>query len=1126
MAAYDVVPQADDSDSDHDHDHDQKQPSSASFRPLPVDFDNLGRNGFMSDAKVTNNGRDKGGLSSFQSATSDGYDMVEDDEYDYDNNNNDDDDDDDDTGGVGADRRRLGTVQSDTIDDDHNVVVVQRGGRDTRRTEEKEEEKEEKVAGSPERPSPSHHHPLVSPPLAHPTPDLQSLQGAYVGNVERLEKSAESFGVSSTTSAYDYTVSKDSRSSVYFSSGPHRASRARAASGSAAAGATPRVTRAAIEPGNEDQALHHHHPQPFEQSTAPPIILPPPGPSATTTHFPHEPASSYHHHPPPEQYPAMPEDSESAAPMERPASAGSTNTYQQATSLFQDFDGVHFTLHRDDSAPSRRRISLSKPPLARNSEHHKESVPGQNMVYYPAPVPKVLNLPQRLAKKPAAAAATAALSEQEKRRTQVVGAMGPEARQSAAWLPNPDQEEPQTAGPAAAAAAADPSADAHESKRLSKLPPQLRASAFFEQPPAQLDVQLKQDSAVATLDSILDAAAHAPVRAFTDHPIVGEAGARVYKGRKGKKLKKGDKDKDKDKQKHRSTASLAPPGSRLGGRSPPRDSAAPSLNHIPIVPEGEEDNDTQSHAAAPTDESTPFRTSYEQQHDYCATQNFEPDRLSPAERRSQSYKSQKSRSQLSAESSEESEDDNEDEDEEDDGGDDAQEEIPGAAPTTLLAELQSRQKELKQRNRTAATAFPNGMHSTLLELDAVAQRKRQTRNQKHVTLAWEDPDLEDRRNGADDDDVPLGVLFPEKNKAAEEQRPGGLMEQLRLDENEPLSRRRARMRGEDPDALATSRRPSPNPAASAGRRDSAAYTVEVPGLGEGDNNNSDDENEGETLAQRLKRLKSREGGAGAGAGAPPPAAEQRPLSSDFASELLSTFQPEQEKVKETEKRRDAQSQAQTQLNGAAAGADEAEETLGQRRKRLQAASAAHNRNKSNLTARSGMANNITGHNNYRAPNNNNLPQGPPPFQAPAPAPAAPIGGGYPPNGMPMSVAAPAPATINTAVPSMMQGGGQPLAPSGYGYGYPTTTMMNSNNTPYAQATASPYGNGMSSVNFAYYPNPNPSPIPNGNANPNNIAAAAAANRRPFAPPQITAEQAETIDPKQRAMIDRWRLSVR
>lgn len=35
-------------------------------------------------------------------------------------------------------------------------------------------------------------------------------------------------------------------------------------------------------------------------------------------------------------------------------------------------------------------------------------------------------------------------------------------------------------------------------------------------------------SAVATLESILDASAYAPVSAFTDHPIVGQMGAEIY----------------------------------------------------------------------------------------------------------------------------------------------------------------------------------------------------------------------------------------------------------------------------------------------------------------------------------------------------------------------------------------------------------------------------------------------------------------------------------------------------------------------------------------------------------------------------------------------------------------------
>ena len=151
------------------------------------------------------------------------------------------------------------------------------------------------------------------------------------------------------------------------------------------------------------------------------------------------------------------------------------------------------------------------------------------------------------------------------------------------------------------------------------------------------------------------------------------------------------------------------------------------------------------------------------------------------------------------------------------------------APTTLLAELQMRKAQQKQRNRTAADAFPNGMHSTLLELDAVTQLQQKSRKLKHVTLAWEDHDEADKHN-FDDEDVPLGVLFPEKDRAAtfNAQRPVGLLERREMEDNEPLSHRRARLRGE----------PSLMTARSHG----------IPDLL--------DEPEDETLAQRAERLAS------------------------------------------------------------------------------------------------------------------------------------------------------------------------------------------------------------------------------------------------------------------------------
>ena len=50
------------------------------------------------------------------------------------------------------------------------------------------------------------------------------------------------------------------------------------------------------------------------------------------------------------------------------------------------------------------------------------------MVYYPAPVPRMLNLPKRLSQLPSA-------SVQAQRRSQVLGQIAPEARASAPWIP-------------------------------------------------------------------------------------------------------------------------------------------------------------------------------------------------------------------------------------------------------------------------------------------------------------------------------------------------------------------------------------------------------------------------------------------------------------------------------------------------------------------------------------------------------------------------------------------------------------------------------------------------------------------------------------------------------------------
>jgi hypothetical protein len=255
-------------------------------------------------------------------------------------------------------------------------------------------------------------------------------------------------------------------------------------------------------------------------------------------------------------------------------------------------------------------------------------------------------------------------------------------------------------------------------------------------------------------------------------------------------------------------------------------------------------------------------------------------------------------------------------------------------PTTLLAELQMRKAAQKSRNRTALTAFPNGMHSTLLELDAVAQIQRQKRNTARVTLAWEDPDHLQAAKDAngDDENVPLGMLYSGNGKVkaqmkergmADWDRPLGLIEQRERDDNEPLSRRRDRLKGIDP---ARRRQPSPS------KMIFAAPTVQING-----EDAQESEEEGETLAERLKRLKApKEADRG------PKDANPRPVSEAFSAEMLShldSLDPNENRVRTTSSQDDNASGSETRLQASSVGAsDEEQETLGQRRARLLKAS--------------------------------------------------------------------------------------------------------------------------------------------------------------------------------------------
>lgn len=730
--------------------------SSHAFRPLALDLSNIGGSSFMEPAKPVEDFRIGPLASMIQSTTSAGYDMLEEDDYDAPQT-------------PGEPKPKSSTGPRHRVD-----TPVESPRR----------------SASPEQPvlrSPSSDHPV---PLSHPTPDLQSLQGAYVGNVERLEKSAERLSMSSADlgseirkmdrqqkrrSCSSASNSIGTRSGAFSPPADVSSPRGSTRSGNRLRSASASRLTQLPEPDNEED-----YDTPVHEAPVFPILPPPPAP----VHDGSSAASNYDHF----------STVDLGDGLERPATAASTDTYQQARILFNDFDGVHFDPNDNRIPDITRSVSLTKPPLASRAEPFKEPQVGQNMVYYPAPVPMMLNLPPRLSQKPA--------SQPGKRQSEFFGSVPLENRKSAAFLPLGQEQEV---------------IDNRRSKRLSKLPPQFRSSTFDRSAPS-LNLEGKQASAVATLESILDASARAAVTAFTDHPYVGPVGAEVY----GKaKTKPSSKNLAEQRKKHLSRSTIGLP-----------------------------------HEAEEAHERSALCSSIDGQH--------------VNHHRDDSEDSESDRDHSGEEGSSEEEEEGKREQEEE------EEEYIGP-PTTLLAELQLRKQELKQRRRTAAIS--TGMHSTLLQLDAVAQKQSENRRQRPVTLAWEDPDPQ-RQDEDSDEDVPLGLLYPDKNNQPDEVRPLGLLERKELEENEPLSRRRARLRGEPP----------PSPA----RR---ASTMPI---------DHESEDEGETLAQRVKRLKENRASTIVG--------------SEFTHEVMAEI---------NNRTGNDENEAKT------AEAAPEEETLGQRRKRLQ-----------------------------------------------------------------------------------------------------------------------------------------------------------------------------------------------
>ncbi|GAO19075.1 hypothetical protein UVI_02063040 [Ustilaginoidea virens] len=662
----------------------------------------------------------------------------------------------------------------------------------------------------------------------------------------------------------------------------------------------------------------------------------------------------------------------------RPESVHSSNTSEQARDAFVDFDGVHW--EPQDEADSYVPQALESDVLAQRPMLVSTAQPtqrtsyidpstGQNMLYYPARVPAMLNLPPKLSTKPKAAsrndrrsqilstmmdmtAAPCMQDSTQRKRQSVLADFGatfpadPPVRDS--WLPDPiashrdsfaalssfgalDEAAQQPVGVANHVTTRQDAAP-RRPERLSKLPKdnrksvasmlgnlpaQLRASAFFDLPSISPEVEIKDGSAMATLDSILDASASAPVSAFTDHLYVGKLGPEVY----GKQNQKGG-GKSAATGQPRAQPKKMSSMVRLGRKRGSSSSSSSSNG---------DDKPARPHSSIALTSTALYGVAHR------GDGQLTPDSADSAERvirLGAGREGVPGRLDQGAELEEQQE-------EEDDQPFEARYQGP---PTTLLAELMMRKQEQRQRVRNLGKGLPNGNYATLLDLDTVAEVQMRNRKNKRVNLAWEHVDALDDQNGSDDEDVPLAIVAAMQRGAknlADLDRPVGLMERREREDNEPLSHRRARLQGMEP----------PTPAAALPARQSmmsfpAAHALQLlspnaaAGVGvsvgpEEPEGGAMEEVEGETLGERRRRLATKDG-----AEVLPTA---RRVSLSFSAELLNQFgDPEDGRDGSSTSNNNKEAGAAKKQSAAAAAVPAAsktpceEETLGQRRRRLQA----------------------------------------------------------------------------------------------------------------------------------------------------------------------------------------------
>lgn len=674
----------------------------------------------------------------------------------------------------------------------------------------------------------------------------------------------------------------------------------------------------------------------------------------------------------------MPDHGQPSEDVTPPARPHSADTFQEAQLVFKDFDGVHYApgdefVELDEHGNEIRRVSargssgafsIDAASMLPTPRTHPMSLaappPGKDMVYYPAPVPRMLNLPKRLSRLPAA-------SVQNQWRTQVLGQLSAEARGSAPWLPQSRSSESGRSRRSGSESNGDnqPGPRGMLNERMSianfnNLPPQLRASVFFDHQTVVQDVEVKQGSAVATFDNILAASATAPVSAFTDHPFAGDVRKEVYmperlaprqsttrvatedldtsttprRSMMGKLLRRMSSGNDLE-----AAAQKGGGGRRLSKRKSQMSLAAGFDRQSQVIhdPEDQTAESNMSEGLISQVQNTGLKEGQDEE---------------SSRRRSRHLNN-----------NEQIEEDFKDAE----AGENVNEADPiFAQPTTLLAELQVRKLQQKSRNRTAATAFPNGMHSTLLQMDAVEEINKRYRQRHKVALAWEDPTLE--QAGDADDEVPLGMLYPARDglvtrKVGDDKdwdRPLGLAAKRELEDNEPLSSRRNRLHGLPP-----------NHGRSAATHASVSSLHLAGQPGAPPEHEEDDGEPSETLGQRMRRVKTKDALDTAISDLAPKDGT-RP-NSTFTDDVMSQFGGLD--VKE----QDAVDVVKVTPNDTAPEPEN--ETLGQRRTRLQRERAAagetalHPSNKSRNSLADALATDPAGTHNIPGKRNTQPPEG-------------------------------------------------------------------------------------------------------------------------------------------------------